>query len=253
MLFRVLYTDFRQIATWRLLGIAFVVGVTYIFVGFRFIREYASVWSVMTITVWGSTAFFTLELMPTFAFSPKIADDYYSHAVSYWIIRTGITRYTVSKIIACAAAGFITHFLGTVILFLFLFLKLPLYGENQESVIYALDWMNKGQVIWGFLGFMTDKAIGAALVAALGMVVSIFFIHPYVAVASPLVVMLTMSRIVYIFHLPEYLNPPFWTHVLSTANSALEAILTKIILLIVMIIVFCIIGTTGMKRRVSNA
>lgn len=254
MLFlRTLQKDLCQIWSKEMVLAILAIGLTYIFVGNGFVHENSDLWQIVNTTVWGSTAFFTIELLPCFAFSKKIASDWNSRVTQYWIIRTGVERYTISKILVCAISGFITHFLGTICFVLYYLPNMKAYVDSYGTNIYAVDWMNKGYIVLGYFGFITDKSIGAAIVASLGMIVSIFFTHSYVAVASPLIVMLTISRLVYILNLPEYLNPSYWTHSLDSAGSAWVALLDKIVLIAVMLILFCVIGVAGMKRRVSHA
>ncbi len=252
---RSLWTDLRQLFSWKLAAAILVTGLTYIFAGFSFMYEQADVWYIVGLAVWGSTAYYTIYLLPVFAFSSQIAADWQTHATPYWIIRTGVVRYTVSKMIASAISGFLTHFLGVLILILYFAPSMPLFLQDHTTTIYSLDWMRKGYVIRGFIGFMIDKSIAAALVAALGMMVSVYFIHPYVAIASPIAVLLTLSRLTYKFRFGLFgiLNPSYWTNTIDTADSAAEALLAKMILLIVMMTLFTIIGVAGMKRRVAHA
>ena len=250
---RTLRIDLLQILSWKLFAAAGIIGITYVLVGFRFIGESSSIWHIFSLATWGSTSFFTLILIPGFVFSTQITTEWNAHAFSYWIIRSGVIHYTVSKIIACAIAGFLAHFFGMCILALYLIPKLPLYSNVYVDIIYAVDGMNKKNVIWYLIGFITDKSIGAALVSSLGMVISVFFLYPYVAIASPLIVTLTMARLSYIFYLPKFLNPPYWWNISPTAGSAMGAFLDKTIILVIVLTFLCIVGVIGMKRRVSHA
>lgn len=252
LLLNTIKTDCRQLLSWKFIVSFLITGVAYIATSTGFINEQPSVWYIVSKVVWGNTAFFAIYIMPAFAYSSHIESDWNSHVTSYWIIRVGVIRYTVSKIVVCAIAGFLTHFLGTLLLLAYLAPWMPLFVEDYSSTIYVTDWMHRGHITLGIVAYLADKAIGAAIIAALGMVISVYFMHPYVALSSPIVLIAIMSRVCDLFKLPALFNPSSWLHPFDTAQSAFMAISGKLIICILLLMIFCVVAIIGMRRRIRN-
>ncbi len=248
---RVFTIDLRQVFSWRLAAAILFTFIIYSFAGFGFVNdECIDVWYILEMAVWGSTAFFTIYVIPAFSFAPSLAMEWQSGASRLWIIRTGSDRYTISKILGCAVSGFLTHFVATVLLMVVLSAKLPLYIKSSTTELYEITLMQNGHPLTGMILFIADRSLKAVIAAEIGMVASVFFIHPYVAIAAPLGIILTMSRLIYKYNLPFVLDIAWWNSL--PVNSAGEAILYKLFLTLLYTVFFSWLAVIGMRRRIAH-
>ncbi len=247
---RLLSIDLQQVFTRRLTFAVIITFVIYSFAGVGFVNdEYIDIWYIVKMAVWGSTAFFTLYTIPAFVFSPALATDWQSGTTRYWIIRTGSDSYTLSKMFASAVAGFLTHFIATTLLMTVLAFKLPLFVKSSTTEIYE-DLMQEGYALSGIILYIADRSLKAVVAAEIGMVVSVFFTHPYVAIAAPLGVILTGSRLFYKFHAPAVLDLAYWD--VMPVNTVGESIIYKFLLTLFYTILFSCIAVYGMRRKIAH-
>ena len=247
---RVFATDLRQVLSWRLVFAIIITLIIYGFAGLGFIGENTDVWYIVGMAVWGSTAFFTLFTIPSFVFSSAIAMDWQDKATRYWIIRIGSDRYTVSKLLACAIAGFLAHFIAALLLIVILSAKFPLYIQGSSTEVYERTLMQNGRPLIGMLLFIADRSMQAVIAAEIGMVISVFFTHPYVAVAAPLGIILTMSRLIYKYKLPSVIDMLNWNTI--SAETAGATVLYKFLLTFFYTILFSCIAVYGMRRKIAH-
>ena len=211
----------------------------------------ADVWYVAYNSMSTGITFFTIYLLPTLVFSASAAEEMDNHAAFFWTIRTGIVEYTAAKILAAAIAGFMTVLLGFALYIGGLRIFLPAFVSGCSTSPYEL-MMKSGSVGKGLLLFAVDIALSGAVTACFGMVCSFFIMSRYTAVAAPVMLYLTFSRLADAMKLPEYLNAAWWMHQVEAAPDAGAAVIRKVIVSLSVIVLMGAAGVYRVYRRYRN-
>ncbi len=234
----------------KMLPVAVSITILHALSAYGFMRE-SDVWYTVYNSMSTGITFFTIYLLPTMVFSASAAEEIENHSMRFWAIRSGIIPYTVSKIIAASIAGFLAVFIGIFIYIGILRFFLPFYIMENSTSPYEM-MIESGAHIRGLLLFTIDIALSGAVTACFGMVCSFFIISRYTAVAAPMMLFLTLSRVTDALRLPEYLNAAFWMHTIEQAASAGEAVVRKTSISLAVILLLGIIGTIRLYRRLQN-
>lgn len=253
-LFKTLAVHMRQMLSWPFITVSLGICATYLMSGLGYaLQASPDAISAAVFATFGGTTYYTIYILPSFAYSMTFAREWQERASMYWIIRSGITNYAISKVFVSALAGFLSHFLGLSLFIGGICIKLPLYAETTTSSIYVTGLMEQGHVFSGAVCYIMDVSSAAALAAALGMSISFLFPNSYVALAAPLGLMLLISRITdYLSVLPLF-NPGNWASSIDTAGSPEMALSYKLCLVIIMLSIYSLIAVKELKRRVVNA
>ena len=243
------FVQLRQAVSWPLalcallLALMAELGVAGMLAGDR---QILSVWYLAQSS---GAGLLTLFVLPTLPFAMSLAGDWESRALPYWVAREGVARYTVSKLLASAAAGFLTVGLGLGLFVLVNGAFLPWYA-SCSSVDYEA-FFEKGQILLGWLCYMLHIALSGALIGALGMFTSILVPNRFVAVSAPLAIHLTVIRI-----MPTRMISPIsiwhpinWVEGLHHTSSPWLTLLGKFLLTAGFCLLMCIAGALWMKRR----
>ena len=248
------FTDLqRALLSWRFLLCIFgFTGIMLAAVS-GFYSHATSVWYLLYYSIKGSgTASLLLCVIPVLPFAVKFATEWEDSAVSFWIIRTGVTRYTLSKIIVSAVSGFLT-IAGSIVLFiLVLRLWYPLFSKSITSDIYN-TLMEQGYVIKGLLSFTIHVGLSGVLTAVCAMWVSTYLPNRFVVAAAPVVLHFTLLRMTSGLELPGYLYPTNWVEGIYYTASPVGTLMIKLTTVLVVCTILCIAATLQMKRRISHA
>ncbi|MBW4081238.1 hypothetical protein [Paenibacillus sp. S150] len=76
-------------------------------------------------------------ILPLIPFAITFASEWEERAVSFWIIRSGVRAYAISKVMMSACSGFLATFTGILLHTLLLWTQLPLYTNFQTGDAYA--------------------------------------------------------------------------------------------------------------------
>ena len=249
---RLLRLQLNRAVTGRMIpaasGIAFLHALSA--VGFMQDTD-ADVWYVVYNSMSTGITFFTIYLLPALVFSASAVEEMDNHASFFWTIRTGIAEYTAAKILAAAIAGFMTVFLGFALYIGGLRLFLPAFIKSCSTSPYDM-MMETGAVGKGLTLFTVDIALSGAVTSCFGMVCSFFIMSRYTAIAAPIMLYLTFSRVADALKLPEYLNAAFWMHQVETAPDAGTAVIQKVVVSLSVILVMGAAGIYRVYRRYQN-
>ena len=249
-MFRLLRTQCRQISPIRLVVLVIGVALLHLASVAGFIEDHVSAWYLVYNSTVTGISFFTLFCLPALCFSFSFANEYQHKALPYWIMRTGIARYTVDKLLISNLAGFLVVFFGMITLALVCCLIDPWYTMSVGTDLYDAMMAN-GHVIAGTMMFMIDHGLSGAIYAAMGLFASFWIPNPYVAVTTPIALYLTLSRIVAGSFLEVIFNPGMLPYTVHEKPTALEALFDKIGLTVVVLLIMCALGIKKMNRRVQ--
>ena len=192
-------------------------------------------------------------MFPTAVFSDSLAREWKDNTARFWIIRSGLRSYIIAKMLAAAMGGFVCIFLAFSLVSFFAHFLAPWFTGRLESCPYS-QLMEQGRLLEGFLLALADMGISGAISAVFGMAASSFILNPFTAMAAPLVLILTFSRIAEAAHLPERMNPAQWLCLPNVfpEPTPLVMILLRIGVLIVIMTVLTVITLHQMERRLRN-
>lgn len=253
---RLLREHLRQALSWRLVVCG--GGVTLIMVGaisglLDGSSSNCSVWYLLDHSIFGSGAFATaICILPALTYSVTLPMEWKTSAAPYWIVRTGISPYVISKMIVSAIAGLLTLVMG-MLLFVGIFsIWYPIYISPHTNIAYdAL--LAEGKIGAGLAGYILNYGLSGALAAACGTFVATFISDPFVAASSPLLVYFTLTRLTSGKNLPGMLNPLYWMEGIVGTSSAGQALLEKFLVVAVLCTGMSLVAIRQMKRRVRNA
>lgn len=252
-----LRVQIQQMLSWKLLlyGVVFALVQTGGAIGFMSRDEFVSVWYITFLGTTTGMSFLTLYILPTMPFAMTLQLDWENHAVPYWVIRSGVGVYTVAKLLASALAGFITVSNGLILVILSLriaqypWFVLAVGDTGYESL------MMSGNVLGGYAGYVLHYALSGAIVGMFGMFVTVYVPNPYAAIAAPLSLHLTLSRllnnsptsVISIWHTNNWIAN---IHIASTAGQTL---LEKFLFTVALCTIMCIAAVIRMQRRMQHA
>lgn len=112
------------------------------------------------IHVWRrSTTSLLAIVITSAAYLASFCEDSENHFLRYAVMRTGVRRYVLSKVITCFCSSFLVLFLGTVLFLVYQSFHLPLTAEESVAVMNfkpmtCLGWMLPEHIVI-FLGIQT--------------------------------------------------------------------------------------------------
>ena len=236
----------------RLLGCAAVIVVFHLLMDVgNWGGSETCVWNKMCLATMGGTGYLFWLILPAIPYAISLAEDWKSHAVPYWAVRTGIDRYVSFKLIASAVSGFLTIFIGYWLYALIdgLFHPWYLYSPMDSFKFYA----ENGQVWLTFMTYIIYRSFSGALVAVLGFTVSTFIPNPYIAAASPLAIFMVIRRLVNGMDQNTLRNPTVWFVGIHLSSNDAAVVIEKAVLTVILCIVLEMAAVLAMRRRFQHA
>ncbi len=251
-----LYVQIRQALSWPVAlcglftALMMELSVAGIIAGyFSGLDPYVNVWYLVNSN---GAALLTLFVAPALPFAMSLARDWDSRAVPYWTVREGIARYTVSKLLASAAAGLLTVGLGLTLFVLGNGMFLPWFKSCSGVDYEAL--FEEGHIFLGWISYILHMSLSGALIGALGMFMSILVPNQFVAVSAPLAIHLTVMRVIPTEHISpiSIWHPVNWVESVHCTFSPWLTLLGKFLLTAGFCGLMCIAGCVCMKRRLEH-
>src|SRR5690625_1060911 len=173
---------------------------------FRFLFSVCGVTLIITFAVWnwitdpqhydvlylysggtgGGSLFLMTGILPVFAFATTFASEWNQQATSFWMVRTGIRKYSISKVVVTAFSGFLTSAIGFILFILLMRIKFPLFLSITTGDGYVV-LLENGQPIKYLMYHITHLSLTSMLFAVIALWVSAYIPNTFVAVASPLI------------------------------------------------------------------
>lgn len=252
LLFSLLTVNLKQaiISIPFLLSVCGVAGVIF-FSTLRLMAGEGDVVYLYGMGTGGGSVFLIAGILPLFAFSSSFASDWEQRVTSFWIIRTGIRNYAISKVVISALSGFLVTLCGLLMYILIMQVKLPLYSGYGGGGSYdvLLD-LNKPI---SFLFFdMTHIALTSALFAVVAVWVSTYFTNKFAAIASPLVIYFIVHRFTTQLDIPHYLKAMYLVESIYVGYTPLIALFIKLVSVLVLCLLMGLATVRQIKRKVQH-
>lgn len=207
---------------------------------------------LLSIAVGGSGSIIMITgILPVFAYATTFANEWESHITGFWMVRSGVSNYTISKYLITGFTGFLATGLGMTLFLLIMLLFFPLFNTFTTGDAYESLLLNNQPVLYAVY-FIIHYSLSAALMSATAFWVSTLIPNIYTTIAAPLVIYFTLHRIVGQMGLPHYLQPVNWIEGIYNAGSASTSLIVKIITVLILCLLMGIASIKHVRRLVQN-
>jgi hypothetical protein len=140
-------------------------------------------------------------------FAAVFCSDWNCQYIKPVVIRSGIKKYAWSRITLCFLSAFITVFIGLILFFILLSLKMPLFLESDMDNLISEPFASIAYGVMPVMYILAEAAVfsmAAALWSVVGMTVSAYIPNRFVALASPVIACYLLEELT--AYLPNFLN-----------------------------------------------
>ena len=192
-----------------------------------------------------------IQFLPLLPYATVWVKEYNENASSFWIIRTGVSKYVVSKYLAVLLSGMLAFILGILLFILPLSFHFPLYNEATigGGDTYEI-FLHNGQPFLYFLFFLLHYGLSAALFAGTCMWVSTLIPNRFAAFAGPAVLYLLLLRVTET--LPPYLQAGMLLDAAYSTGNPITTLLFKAAWTVGLCLLMGAASVSMAKRRVQN-
>ncbi|MBP1994323.1 hypothetical protein [Paenibacillus eucommiae] len=250
-LFSLLVISFkRAILSTRFL--ASVCGVTLVLflTSFGMINPLSDVLSVVK-TTGGGNMILVVGILPLIPFATTFASEWEEGSASFWLVRSGVRNYAVSKVVVSAFSGTLTTFAGILLYALILLIKLPFFSTITTGDAYA-PLLEAGMPVRYLLYSAAHLSLSSALFAVAALWISTYIPNRFTALAAPTVLYFALYRLTRFWDLPLYLNLGTIIEGTYHAGSPQATILFKLgtVTILCLLMGYGIVGQ--IRRRLQN-
>lgn len=190
-------------------------------------------------------------LLPIIPYSMVFAEEWQQNATKFWMIRTGVNKYTTSKLIASGLSAFLTTFLG---LTLFLFITTPAfsfftYSRTGDAYSPLLDVSLP--LLYNLL-FISHYALSAMIFSFIAMFISTYIPNKFVVLASPVLIYFILHRFTALLNIPEYLKAVNLVEGIFDAGSPLNTFILKLFIVLIICLLLSVSTLLQVRRRVQH-
>lgn len=216
-------------------------------------ESYSSVWYFMGLALQGSGMASTiLTILPVFAYGLSYAQDVEGNSSYFFIIRSGITRYSLVKIIIAGITGFLVVFLGLLLFILLLWTRYPFFIQATSDGPYDL-LIKQGDTLKGVFFYLTHQGLVGTLVSVSAICFSSFIPNVFTTAAAPMIIYFSLLRITSSMQLPMIIDPLYWVAAMYTGEvSATESLLMKGAVITILCFILGTVTLWRIRRRVLH-
>ena len=244
----------------------FTVHLRQAIISIRFVLSVCGVTLVMLFTIWDlevyeyadAIYFYGLALgggifvlitgiLPLFPFATSFATEWNNRATNFWMVRTGVRNYSVSKVLASGISGFLTTAIGLVVFTLLMRIRLPLFVQSSTGDPYEYLLLVEMPISYLFF-HITHISLTAALFAVIALWVSTYLPNKFVVLAAPLVLYFIVHRFTTQLDIPEYLKAMNIVEGMYNAGSPIATLLIKL----GTVFIFCLLMGYGTVRQIRR-
>ena len=239
----------RAIFSWKFA--ASVCGVTLVLflTSYRMIGIQPDVLSVVMFSGSGNTILI-LAILPLLPFTTTFASEWEERATGFWIIRSGVRFYAVSKLLASALSGFLVTFTGILLYGLILLTRLPFFTRITTGDAYV-PLLEAGKPVQYLLVSTAHLSLSSVLFAVAVLWISAYIPNRFTAIAAPAVLYFALYRLTRFWEIPPFLNVATLVEGTYHAGSPLASFLVKLGTVTVLCVLMGI-GTDGQIPAASR-
>lgn len=218
-----------------------------------FISDQSDVLYLLVNALTGSGSFmFILCIAPIFPYGISFVSDMEDKAFSFWIIRTGVKKYGISKFITSVIAGFLTVGAGIYFFSLIMSIFFPLFTDIPSGDTYTM--LLKDNKPWIYiLATAIHYSLSGALFAGLAMAVSAFIPNKFSVIITPIVIYFLTLRVTAQFSLPAFLKPNILVQGVYYCDSIIAAFLYKLIPVLIILVFLLYVTVRQIEKRIEKS
>jgi hypothetical protein len=199
----------------------------------------------------GSTLFI-LYIAPILPYGMSFAWDLEDRASPFWVIRTGVREYAISKFISSAIAGFLSVTISIILFTLIMSKFFPLFKSISNGNPYAALLENNRPSMYIF-AIAVHYALSAALFAGGAITVSAFIPNKFSVIATPIVIYFVLMRLTDKVLIPDVLKISFLVQGFYPNVSPFEAFMYKLIPIIVLLGILLMVTVKQITKRMVTS
>lgn len=239
----------RAIFSWHFLLSVSSVTLVLMMTSLGMIGPQSDVLSVAIISGSGNIPLI-VGILPLIPFAITFASEWEERAVSFWIIRSGVRAYAISKLMVSAWSGFLATFTGILLHTLLLWTQLPLYTTFQTGDAYA-PLLDAGMPWPYLLSAAAHLSLSSALFAVVALWISTYIPNKWTALTAPVVLYFVLLRLTRNWDIPPFLKIGTLVEGTYHAGSPLTALLLKlgVVMFLIWLMGYGTIGQIGRRVR----
>lgn len=243
----------RAVFTFRFLLSSFSVAILLYFTSFKLISPESDVLYILGVSILGGggVLFIIVGVLPLFSYATSFADEWEQRATSFWIIRAGVNRYTIAKLLVVGLSVFLVTALGILIFVLFLLIKQPFFTSSSTGGAYEVLLLTERPILY-LLFFTIHISLSSVLLAVISLWVSSYIPNKFVAIAAPLVIYFVIHRFTTQLDIPEYLKAVVIVEGFYNAGTPATSLLFKFGTVTILCMVLGIATVLQMHRRIKH-
>jgi len=248
LFFSILVTDIhRALCSLRFILSACGVALVILLTGLGLINNANDVIYLLDLSSGSENLMLIVGILPILPFATTFATEWEEHAIGFWIIRTGIGNYAVSKVLVGALSGFLTTAAGTILFVLIALTRLPLFTDATAGNAYSL-LLDAGKPVQYLCCRIADISLSSVLFAVAAVWISAYITNKFTAVAGPLVLYFLALRITATLNIPWYLKISAIVHGGYGMGTPIQTLLFKLGI----VVVLCFPMGYGAVRRIRR-
>lgn len=192
-----------------------------------------------------------MGVLPLLPFAMSFAMEWEERSAGFWMIRTGIRNYALSKVLVSAITGILATFSGILLYAILLLVKLPLYNDLNSSGDPYAPLLEAGMPVTYLLSYALHMSLSSALFAVAALWISAYFPNPFSTLAAPIVLYFILFRLTRTWGIPEFLSLVWIVEGPYHAGSPLLSLLLKLGTVIVLCLLMGYGTVVQIRRRVQ--
>lgn len=197
------------------------------------------------------SSIFILCIAPILPYGMSFALDMEERSTNFWMIRTGVKTYAISKYISAMIAGFLSVSLSIIIFTFGMTLFFPLLTTVNTGDSYALLLEQNKPILYVLL-IAVHYGLSAVLFAGGAITVSAFISNRFTVVIAPLVFYFVLIRLTDLTSLPLFLRVSHLVQGIYPDVSPLASFLYKLLPVIGISGVLLYITVKQIQRRMRT-
>lgn len=231
----------------------FIIFVMYISCS-GFIKETSDVLYLFGNALTGSgSILFILCIAPILPYGMSFVEDVEDKALTFWVIRSGIEKYSISKFLSSVIAGFLSVATGMIVFTLIMSIFFPLFNGNLHTGDSYRILLENNQPWIYVLVCTVHYSLSGALFAGAAVTLSAFIPNKFSTMAAPIVIYFVLMRLTAYAPIPDFLKPHSLVEGIQDAVSPATTFLYKLIPIVGILGIFMYITVKQTKKRIGRS
>jgi len=219
-----------------------------------YISNTSDVFSLLSHALTGSgSTIFILFIAPILPYAVSFASDLEDKALTFWVIRTGASKYAISKFLSSVIAGFFSVASSMIVFSLIMLIFFPLSdGYIGDQSGYGI--LLKNNQPWMYILVLTvHYSLSGALFAGMALTISTFVPNKFSTMAAPIVIYFVLMRLTTEAPIPNFFKPSFLIEGIYSDVSPATAFLYKLIPVVAILGLLLYITINQIKKRIEKS